>query len=53
VNKGRYKHEIPLDLYGPIPPQPKAPVYEPVKRQPYDSLYLKLKSQRDHWNPES
>ena len=23
---------------------------EPVKRQPYDSLYVKLKAQRDYWS---
>lgn len=49
-NKGRYRHEIPLDLSAPLPPQPPPPVREPVKKQPYDSLYLKQKYDRDYWN---
>ena len=42
-----------LDLYSdeylePLGMGPLLP--EPVKRQPYDSLYLKLKRQRDYWS---
>lgn len=55
VAKTRYKHEVPLDLWAPLPECAKsAPVEsKPVKRQPYDELYVKLKRQRDYWNPES
>jgi hypothetical protein len=52
VNKGRYKHEIPLDLTAPLPECAKSqPVErEPVKRVPYDQLYLKRKYDRDYWS---
>jgi hypothetical protein len=57
--KGRYKHEIPLDLHSdeaalaielhtPLGMGPMLP--EPIKRQPYDELYVKLKKQRDYWS---
>lgn len=47
------EEELELDLllkkvYG-LGPGPLEP--EPVKRVPYDSLYVKLKKQRDYWNP--
>lgn len=45
----RYKHEPLIDWAAPLPPQPPAPKYEPVKRQPYDSLYLKRKYDRDYF----
>lgn len=35
-------------LCEPGPMEPQA-----VERQPYDSLYVKLKKQRDYWNPNS
>lgn len=55
MKHGRYKHEVPLDLTAPLPECAKSkPVKtKPVKRQPHDELYLKLKRQRDYWNPES
>lgn len=55
MNKPRFKHEAPLDLTAPLPECAKdKPVErEPVKRPPYDELYVKLKNQRDYWNPES
>lgn len=57
--KTRYKHEIPLDLHTPLSKEDleqiskvygPAPEHKPVKRQPYDSLYVKLKKQRDYWS---
>lgn len=52
MSKGRYKHEIPLDLTQPLPECAKdKPVErEPVKRPPYDELYLKQKATRDYWS---
>lgn len=49
-----------LDLHTPLskedlaqimgPLEPNAKAREPVKRQPYDRLYLKLKANRDYWS---
>jgi len=39
--------EAPLDQ-GPL--EPNAKPREPVKRQPYDELYLKQKANRDYWS---
>ena len=55
----RYRHEVPLDLHTPLSDHDKAvigkvagptPEAKPVTRKPYDSLYVKLKRQRDSWN---
>jgi hypothetical protein len=35
VNKGRYKHEIPLDLHAPLPECAKSQPVEPVQRPQY------------------
>jgi len=55
ATRSRYKHEIPLNLNAPLPECAKNTPVEtkPVKRQPYDELYLKQKATRDYWNPES
>ena len=56
--KSRYKHEIPLDLHSdeaaraielttPLGKGPMEP--EPIKRQPYDELYVKLRYDRDYF----
>ncbi|MDB6103326.1 MAG: hypothetical protein JWO52_3325 [Gammaproteobacteria bacterium] len=52
MSKGRYRHEPLVDLYAPLPECAKGPPLEhkPVKRQPYDELYVKLKKQRDYWS---
>lgn len=36
--------QLKMDGLGIGPLEP-----EPIKRQPYDSLYLKLKANRDYW----
>ena len=55
MKRSNYRHEIPLDLSAPLPECAKSKPVEakPVKRQQYDELYVKLKRQRDYWNPES
>lgn len=37
-------------MYGTGPLEPNAKPREPVKRQPYDELYLKQKANRDYWS---
>lgn len=46
-----------LDLHAPLTPEEQAQINgepvksrEPVKRQPYDELYLKQKANRDYWS---
>ena len=50
--KPRYRHAPLIDFEAPLPECAKSkPVQtKPVKRQPYDELYLKLKHQRDSWS---
>jgi len=36
----------------PGPLEPQAQPRPPVKRQPYDELYLKQKANRDYWSPK-
>lgn len=52
----RYRHEVPLDLHAPLTDYDKlvlqkvyglAPERKPVTRQPYDSLYLKMKRSQE------
>jgi hypothetical protein len=51
MNKGRYRHEIPLDLHAALPECAKTKPVEakPVKRVPYDSLFLKRKYDRNYF----
>jgi hypothetical protein len=50
--KTHFKHEVPLDLHSALPECAKTQPVEakPVKRVPYDSLYVKQKRQRDSWS---